>query len=92
MTRRLLWAALVAVALTCAPATPLSVVAPASAQTLPDLGDSSQVGFTPAQERKVGAAIIRQIRAHGPYLQRPEVNDYLNELGHRLVDQIAAES
>ncbi len=52
---------------------------------LPDLGDSSQVGFSPAQERKVGEAIIRQIRAQGGYMQDPEVNDYLNELGHKLV-------
>src|SRR5215210_648750 len=52
---------------------------------LPDLGDSSQVGFTPAQERKVGEQIIRQLRAQGAYMQDPEVNDYLNELGHRLV-------
>jgi predicted Zn-dependent protease len=54
--------------------------------SLPDLGDASQVGFTPAQERRVGEAIIRQIRAQGGYLNDPEVNDYLNELGHRLVN------
>jgi predicted Zn-dependent protease len=53
--------------------------------SLPDLGDSSQVGFSPAQERKVGETIIRQIRAQGGYMQDPEVNDYLNTLGHRLV-------
>ncbi|HTP99883.1 MAG TPA: M48 family metalloprotease [Casimicrobiaceae bacterium] len=52
---------------------------------LPELGDASQVGFSPAQERKVGDAIIRQIRAQGAYMDDPEVNDYLNELGHRLV-------
>ena len=52
---------------------------------LPDLGDPSQVGFSPAQERKVGEQIIRQLRAQGGYMQDPEVNDYLNELGHRLV-------
>lgn len=52
---------------------------------LPDLGDPSQVGFSPAQERKVGEQIVRQIRAQGGYMQDPEVNDYLNELGHRLV-------
>ena len=32
---------------------------------LPDLGDSSQVGFSPAQERKVGEQVIRQLRAQG---------------------------
>ncbi len=53
---------------------------------LPDLGDSSQVAFSPAQERKVGEQIIRQLRAQGGYMQDPEVNDYLNELGHRLVN------
>jgi len=52
--------------------------------SLPDLGDSSQVAFSPAQERKVGEDIMRQIRAQGGYLQDPEVNDYLNELGYRL--------
>jgi len=52
---------------------------------LPDLGDSSQATFTPAQERKVGEAVMRQIRAQGGYLQDPEVNDYLNELGFRLI-------
>src|SRR5690349_16925289 len=56
------------------------------APSLPDLGDSSQVGFSPAQEKKVGDAIIRQIRAQGGYMNDPEVNDYLNELGHKLVN------
>jgi predicted Zn-dependent protease len=53
---------------------------------LPDLGDSSQIAFSPAQERKVGEQIVRQLRAQGAYMQDPEVNDYLNELGHRLVN------
>ena len=53
---------------------------------LPDLGDSSQIAFSPAQERKVGEQIVRQLRAQGAYMQDPEVNDYLNELGHKLVN------
>jgi len=53
--------------------------------SLPDLGDSSQAAMSPAQERKLGDAIMRQVRAQGGYLQDPEVNDYLNELGRRLV-------
>ena len=77
-------AAALAVALACTPVAPVPV-APVHAEGLPDLGDASQVAFTPAQERKVGEAIVRQIRAQGAYLQDPEVNDYLNELGHRLV-------
>ena len=56
-----------------------------STQALPDLGDESQSIATPAQERKLGESVVRQIRASGAYLDDPEVNDYLNELGHRLV-------
>ena len=57
----------------------------APAQKLPDLGDSSQTMMSPAQERKLGEAIVRQIRGGGGFLDDPEVNDYLNELGNRLV-------
>ncbi|MEO8344193.1 MAG: M48 family metalloprotease [Betaproteobacteria bacterium] len=55
-------------------------------QKLPDLGDSSQSVMSPAQERKLGEAIVREIRGGGGYLDDPEVNDYLNELGNRLVN------
>jgi predicted Zn-dependent protease len=74
-------AAVVAVTLGLAPAVP----PPAVAQALPDLGDVSQVNFSPIQERKLGEAIMRQARASGGVLNDPEVNDYLNELGGRLV-------
>ena len=64
---------------------PASSSLPPPATTLPDLGDSSQVNFSPIQERKLGEAIIRQARAHGAFLDDPEVTDYLNALGARLV-------
>ena len=54
-------------------------------QKLPDLGDSSQTIMSPAQERKLGEEIVRDIRGGGGYLEDAEVNDYLNELGNRLV-------
>jgi predicted Zn-dependent protease len=54
-------------------------------QRLPDLGDVSQSDFSPAQERKLGETVMRQLRASGGYMNDPEVNDYLNELGHRLI-------
>lgn len=78
-------AALLAVALAVAPVSPSAIAAPTVARELPDLGDPSQVDLTPQQERRLGENIMRQIRAGGGYLQDPEVNDYLNELGHRLV-------
>lgn len=60
-------------------------VRPAAAQVLPDLGDVSQVSLSPMQEKKLGEEVMRQLRASGQYLDDPEVNDYLNMLGHRLI-------
>lgn len=60
-------------------------VTPAAAQVLPDLGDVSQVSLSPMQEKKLGLEVMRQLRASGAYLDDPEVNDYLNMLGHRLI-------
>jgi predicted Zn-dependent protease len=66
--------------------TPAGTTGPLSpGQKLPDLGDSSQTMLTPAQERKLGESIVRQIRAGGGYLDDAEVSDYLNQLGNRLV-------
>jgi predicted Zn-dependent protease len=79
-------------ALSCAPfpaiggsATVSEAVPLYTPQRLPDLGDESQTNFSPMQERKLGETIVRQLRASGGYINDPEVNDYLNELGHRLV-------
>jgi predicted Zn-dependent protease len=58
---------------------------PTGPSALPDLGDAAQADFSPAQERKLGETVIRQLRASGGYMNDPEVNDYLNELGHRLI-------
>jgi beta-barrel assembly-enhancing protease len=55
------------------------------AEGLPDLGDASQAGFTPAQERRLGENIMREIRADPQYYDDPEAGDYLNALGDRLV-------
>ena len=52
------------------PRRPLAPRAPA-ASTLPDLGDSSQVALSPAQERKLGETIMRQLRAAGALPERP---------------------
>ena len=91
-------AATVALALVAQPIAPFAVSSAAAqslatkspssqlpAGQLPDLGDESQALYSPAQERKLGESVVHQIRAQGAYLDDPEVNDYLNELGHRLV-------
>jgi beta-barrel assembly-enhancing protease len=54
-------------------------------QNLPELGDPSGAILSGAQERKLGETVMRQIRGSGDYLNDPEVNGYLNEIGNRLV-------
>lgn len=58
-----------------------------SAQALPNLGDSSQTVLSQQQERQLGESIMRQIRSSKQYSDDPEVTDYLNALGYRLVAQ-----
>ncbi len=60
----------------------------AAQQNLPDLGDPSQVALSGPKERKLGETVMRNIRNSGAYLNDPEVNGYLNELGNRLVTAI----
>ena len=53
---------------------------------LPDLGDVSQAALTPLQEREIGQQSMMQIRASKQFLNDSEINDYLNQLGYRLVE------
>ena len=57
-------------------------------QALPDLGDPSGADLSGPQERRLGETIMKEIRLSGGYLDDPEVNGYLNELGNRLVTAI----
>ncbi len=63
----------------------LSLPLLARADGLPDLGDVSQAMVSPQMERQIGEQSMFQIRASSSYLDDPEVNDYLNRLGYRLV-------
>ncbi len=57
----------------------------AYADGLPDLGDVSQEIISPQVERQIGEQSMFQIRASNTYLDDPEISDYLNHLGGRLV-------
>ena len=57
----------------------------AHADGLPDLGDVSQEMISPQMERQIGEQSMFQIRADKNYMDDPEVTDYLNQLGGRLV-------
>ncbi|MDQ3260565.1 MAG: M48 family metalloprotease [Pseudomonadota bacterium] len=52
---------------------------------LPDLGESAQGSFSAQQERVLGNNIMREVRAYKDYFEDPEVVNYLNNLGGRLV-------
>lgn len=52
---------------------------------LPDLGDSSEATLSRTAERTLGSQAMHSLRAQGGYLDDPEVNDYLQNLGQRLV-------
>jgi len=58
---------------------------PLAADGLPDLGDVSQTSISPQMERQIGEQSMLQIRASERYLDDPELSDYLNRLGQRLV-------
>jgi len=61
------------------------VVAQASPVALPDLGDTSLTVISPAQERKLGEELMRKARRQLVFLDDAEVNDYVQQLGQRLV-------
>ena len=65
----------------------LALLVPQSnAQTLPELGDSSGAVLSPHLERKIGEQAMREIRARDRrFLDDPELTEYVNEIGRRIV-------
>lgn len=63
----------------------LLAVSAAVGQSLPDLGDVSQSEMSPLQERRLGESIMQEVRADPAYSEDPEVTDYLNSIGYKLV-------
>ena len=57
----------------------------AHADGLPDMGDISQEIISPQMEKQIGEQSMFQIRADKSYMDDPEISDYLNQLGERLV-------
>ena len=77
---------LVLCALTAATlAAPLPLPAQVIRAELPSLGDAAADDLTPANERKLGEMIMRQVRFDPTYLADPDTADYLNSLGFQLV-------
>lgn len=63
----------------------LTLAFPVNAYDLPDLGDVAASELSPATERRIGEQIISQIRwRDAAYLDDPEIEDYINRIGHKL--------
>ena len=52
---------------------------------LPDFGDASEATLSPADERALGEAFMREIRARLTLVDDPLVEQYVQSLGYRLV-------
>ncbi len=55
--------------------------------SLPELGDSSGAHLTTAQERKLGQAFMRYVRASTTLVADPMLNGYLQALGDKLTSR-----
>jgi len=69
----------------------IAALSAARADDLPDLGESARAELSPQIERKLGEKIMNEIRLREPtYVDDPEIGDYLNRLGARLVQASAS--
>lgn len=79
-------------ALFCAAATALGSVPSAFAVdsslpdlNLPSLGTVAGADLSLLQERALGEQLMRRVRSDSSFMSDPEITDYLNRLGYRLV-------
>jgi predicted Zn-dependent protease len=65
----------------------LTLTLPVRAQTpeLPTLGEVAADDLSPANERRLGEAIMRQVVRDPTYLADPDATEYINALGYQLV-------
>ncbi len=60
------------------------VASTALADGLPELGDYSATVMSPLDEQRIADEIMRDVYASSQVLEDPEINDYIDDLGHRL--------
>ncbi|MEX2337877.1 MAG: M48 family metalloprotease [Aquisalimonadaceae bacterium] len=54
---------------------------------LPDIGDPASGTLSVAQERRLGEELVRDVRLRVPLSDDPELRDYIQDLGNRLLSQ-----
>jgi predicted Zn-dependent protease len=57
----------------------------AASPNLPDLGDVSGSVISPTEEHKLGEQVMRQIRGSPQFVTDPEITEYLQNLGEKIV-------
>lgn len=55
------------------------------ANTLPDIGSSANTSLSAAQERAIGQRQLYFLRQHATIIDDPEIQEYLENIGYRLV-------
>jgi beta-barrel assembly-enhancing protease len=60
-------------------------IQPVMADDLPDLGEVARQYFSDQEEQALGRTIMRDVYADPRYLDDPEIESYLNQLGYKLV-------
>ena len=63
----------------------ISPPAAANEQNLPDIGDPSGGVISPEVERRLGQAVMREVRRYATMVDDPEVESYIQSIGYRLV-------
>ena len=51
---------------------------------LPNFGDASAAVISSSEEKRLGRAFLREIRASADVLDDPEIDAYIRALGYRL--------
>ena len=54
---------------------------------IPDLGSPADAILNKTMEAQIGRAIMRNIRRSGAVVEDPQINEFINEIGHRLAAQ-----
>lgn len=62
----------------------LATVATADDIQLPDLGSPADAVLDRNTEAQIGRAIMAQLRSTGKVVEDPLINEYINEIGHRI--------
>src|SRR5689334_12729523 len=71
---------------------PLESLAQTAGNDLPDIGSPASSALSIDDEYRIGLQVVRQLRDEGQIIEDPEVTEYLQSLGSRLVVQATGDS